>query len=132
LAKIITMGDFNDDPIEPSFKEILKTKREKEGLQKNDLYNPYESMYARGLNTAGYRDNINLFDQIIVSSQFVTITSQYDSYKLYQANIFNPKFLINNNGRFKGYPKRSFSYGKYTGGYSDHFPSYIYLIREVK
>ncbi len=132
LAKIITMGDFNDDPIEPSFKEILKTKSEKEELQKNDLYNPYESMYARGLNTAGYRDNINLFDQIIVSSQFVTITSQYASYKLYQANIFNPKFLINNYGRFKGYPKRSFSYGKYTGGYSDHFPSYIYLIREVK
>ena len=131
-AKILTMGDFNDDPIEPSFKQILKTKSKKDGLQKNDLYNPYEIMFAKGLNTAGYRDNINLFDQIILSATFVTTNKQFDSYKLYQANIFNPKFLINANGRFKGYPKRSFSYGKYTGGYSDHFPSYIYLIREIK
>ena len=131
-AKIITMGDFNDDPIESSFKNILKTKKDKEDVEENDLYNPYENMFAKGLNTAGYRDNINLFDQLIVSSQLVTTTKNYDTYKLYQANIFNPKFLITQHGRYKGYPKRSFSYGNYTGGYSDHFPSYIYLIREVK
>lgn len=131
-AKIITMGDFNDDPVEPSFKEILKTKSKKEELIENDLYNPYEHMFKTGLNTVGYRDNINLFDQLIVSSQFVTTNKEYDSYKLYQSKIFNPKFLINQKGRYKGYPHRSFSYGKYSGGYSDHFPVYIYLIREVK
>lgn len=25
-----------------------------------------------------------------------------------------------------------FSYGKYTGGYSDHYPVYMYLIKEDK
>ena len=131
-AKIITMGDFNDDPIEPSFKNILKTKKNKDEVVENDLYNPYEQMYLSGLNTAGYRDNLNLFDQLIVSSQLVTTSKNYDTYKLYQAKIYNPKFLIQKKGRYKGYPFRSFSYGKYTGGYSDHFPSYIYLIREIK
>jgi len=131
-AKIITMGDFNDDPIEPSFKKILKTKKKKKNVKENDLFNPFESMYNKGLNTAGYRDNINLFDQLIVSSQFVTTTKEYDSYKLFHANIYNPKFLIARNGRFKGYPFRSFASGKYTGGYSDHFPTYIYLIKEIK
>lgn len=131
-AKIITMGDFNDDPIESSFKKILKTKSKKEDVKENDLYNPFEEMYSNGLNTAGYRDNINLFDQLIVSSQLVTISKEYDTYKLYQANIYNPKYLISKTGRYKGYPFRSFASGKYTGGYSDHFPSYIYLIREVK
>jgi predicted extracellular nuclease len=131
-AKIITMGDFNDDPIESSFKNILKTKKNKDEVAKNDLYNPYEQMYNNGLNTAGYRDNLNLFDQLIVSSQLVTTLKNYETYKLYQAKIFNPKFLIQRKGKYKGYPFRSFSSGKYTGGYSDHFPSYIYLIREIK
>lgn len=131
-AKIITMGDFNDDPIESSFKNILKTKKDKDQVAENDLYNPYEQMYMNGLNTAGYRDNLNLFDQLIVSSQLVTTSKNYDTYKLYQAKIFNPKFLIEKKGKYKGYPFRSFSFGKYTGGYSDHFPSYIYLIREIK
>ncbi len=131
-AKIITMGDFNDDPIESSIKKVLKTKSKKEDVKENDLYNPFEEMYSNGLNTAGYRDNINLFDQLIVSSQLVTTTKQYDTYKLYQANIYNPKYLISKKGRYKGYPFRSFASGKYTGGYSDHYPAYIYLIKEKK
>ena len=131
-AKILTMGDFNDDPIESGFKKIMKTKSKKDKVAENDLYNPYESMYKKGLNTAGYRDNINLFDQIIVSSQFVTTTKDFSSFKMLNAYIYNPKYLINSKGRYKGYPKRSFSYGSYTGGYSDHFPVYIYLVKEKK
>ena len=55
----------------------------------------------------------------------------YTSYKFYKAGIYNPKYLINNKGRYKGYPYRSWS-GKdtFTGGFSDHFPVYIYLIKE--
>lgn len=131
-AKIITMGDFNDDPIESSFKKVLKTKKDKSTIEENDIYNPYENMYNSGLNTAGYRDNINLFDQILVSSQLVSTSNEYDHFKLYQANIFNPKYLITKKGRYKGYPFRSFSNGNYTGGYSDHFPAYIYLLKEIK
>ena len=33
---------------------------------------------------------------------------------------------------YKGYPFRSFSYGGFTGGYSDHFPVYVHVIKEVK
>ena len=131
-AKIITMGDFNDDPMESSFKNILNTKMKKSKVQKNDIYNPFEDMFRRGLNTAGYRDNINLFDQILISSQLVTINKDYSSYKMKKAGIFNPKFLIGNKGRYKGYPFRSFSWGTYTGGYSDHYPVYIHLIKEKK
>ncbi len=131
-AKILTMGDFNDDPIESGFKKIIKTKAKKSNVAENDMYNPYESMYKKGLNTAGYRDNINLFDQIILSSQLITTTQDFSTYKLLNAYIYNPKYLINSKGRYKGYPKRSFSYGSYTGGYSDHFPVYIYLVKEKK
>jgi hypothetical protein len=131
-AKIITMGDFNDDPMESGFKNILKTKMKKADVQENDIYNPFEDMYRRGLNTAGYRDNINLFDQILISSQLLTTDKDYSSYKIKKAGIYNPKFLISNKGRYKGYPFRSFSWGTYTGGYSDHYPVYMHLIREKK
>jgi len=131
-AKIITMGDFNDDPIETGFKKIIKTKRKKKKVKVNDIYNPFEDMFARGFNTAGYRDNIHLFDQILISSQLLTNSKDFSTYKMLKAGIYNPKYLINSKGRYKGYPFRSFSYGTYTGGYSDHFPVYMYLIKEKK
>jgi len=129
-AKIITMGDFNDDPIESGFKKIMKTKRKKKNVKQNDIYNPFENMFARGFNTAGYRDNIHLFDQILISSQLLAKDKDYSTYKMLKAGIYNPKYLINSKGRYKGYPFRSWSYGGYTGGYSDHFPVYMYLVRE--
>jgi hypothetical protein len=35
-------------------------------------------------------------------------------------------------GKYKGYPKRTYDGSKYTGGYSDHFPTYVVLLKEVK
>ena len=130
-AKIILMGDFNDDPINSSFKKVLKTKRKKKNVGRNDLYNPYENMHRKGLNTLAYRDNLNLFDMILISSPFLDNGEKnFSSYKMYQAMIFNKRFLSDTKGKYKGYPFRSFSNGGYTGGYSDHYPVYIYLIKE--
>jgi len=131
-AKIITLGDFNDDPVESSFKKIMKTKMKKKNVSAIDIYNPFEDMFRRGFNTAGYRDNLNLFDQILISGTLLTTQKDFSSYKMLSAGIYNPKYMINNKGRYKGYPFRSFSWGKYTGGYSDHFPVFMYLIREKK
>ena len=63
--KILTMGDFNDDPKNESIKKILKAKRDRDKVKKRDLYNPYEKMHGKGVGTLAYRDNWNLFDQII-------------------------------------------------------------------
>ncbi len=132
-AKIILLGDFNDSPTDNSFKKILKSKGEKHYLSKNDLFNPYEKLHKQGYNTLGFRDNVNLFDQILVSASLVHSTAKdFSSYKLFSANIFNKPFLITKKGRYKGYPFRSFSYGNYIGGYSDHFPVYMYLIKEKR
>jgi len=131
-AKILSVGDFNDDPIESSFKKVLKTQEKRKNLKNGDIYNPYEEMFKRGLNTGAYRDNISLFDQILLSSSLVNKKNKKDfsSYKLFRAMIFNKRFLMQTKGQFKGYPLRSFSYGGYTGGYSDHFPVYVYLLKE--
>ena len=123
-AKIITMGDFNDDPFDKSIKKVLGAKKEIKDVGKNDLYNPFEKILVeKGIGTNAYRDKWQLFDQIILTREF--LKKDYQDYQLYKAGVFNKSFLINKKGKFKGYPFRSFSYGTFTGGYSDHLPPYI-------
>ena len=132
-AKIVLLGDFNDDPTNDSFKKVLKSKAVKENLQSSDLYNPYENLHKKGLNTLAYRDNIFLFDQVLFSTSLVNVGAKdFSSYKLWSAEVFNKPFLFTKEGRYKGYPFRSFYYGNYTGGYSDHLPVYSYLIKEIR
>ena len=129
--KIITMGDFNDDPFDKSIKKILGAKKNINDVKKNDLYNPFETILVdEGVGSNAYRDKWQLFDQIILSKPF--LDKNYKDYQLYKAGVFNKSFLINKKGKFKGYPFRSFSYGTFTGGYSDHLPPYIYLLKEIK
>lgn len=129
-AKVITMGDLNDDPTNQSVKKHLKAKKKKKGMQLKELYNPMESMHKKGLGTLAYRDSWNLFDQMIVSTELTL--EDYSSYRLYKAGIYNKAYLANPKGRYKGYPYRSFSGGGFTGGYSDHFPVYLLLIKEIE
>lgn len=129
-AKIISMGDFNDDPINSSFKKVLKTKAKKKKVKSSELYNPMEDMYRRGMGTLAYRDSWSLFDQIFFTAEL--LDKDKTSYRFWKAGIYNKSFLTNPKGRYKGYPFRSVAGGVYTWGYSDHFPVYIYLVREVK
>ncbi|SDW19252.1 Endonuclease/Exonuclease/phosphatase family protein [Lutibacter oricola] len=128
--KIIIMGDLNDDPHNSSLKKVLKTKKKKRKVKEGDLYNPYEDLFKRGHNTLVYRDNINLFDQIIFTSPLLTTKKEYSSFKMFKAAVYKPQYLTTQTGKYKGYPFRSFSSGKFLGGYSDHYPVYIYLIKE--
>jgi hypothetical protein len=45
--------------------------------------------------------------------------------KKYYARIFNPPFMVQQEGQYAGQPLRTFSNGAFVGGYSDHFPTYI-------
>lgn len=129
--KILVLGDFNDDPINTSFKKVLKTKEKKKDVEDGDLYNPFERLFKKGYNTGGYRDNISMFDQIIITSALLSKDEKdYTTYKMFNPAVFNKSFMTNKKGRYKGYPFRSFSFGTYTGGYSDHYPVYLYLIKE--
>lgn len=127
-AKIINMGDFNDDPISSSIKESLITSSSRNEMKTTDMYNPMESMYHKGLGTLAWKDSWSLFDQIMVSKELTK--KDFSSLRFYQAGIFNQAYLTTSHGKFKGYPYRSYSNEGWTGGYSDHFPVFIYLIKE--
>ena len=130
-AKIFTMGDLNDDPTNESVKEVLKAKKEKEDVGLKGIYNPFEKMFTeKGYGTTAYRDAWSLFDQIMMTQPL--LEDDYSSFRFWKAGIYNKAYLSNKRGRYKGYPFRSFADGGFTDGFSDHFPVYIYLIKEVK
>ena len=94
------------------------------------IYNPYENFYRSGLGTTAYRDAWSLFDQILMTKPL--LDKDYSTYKFYKAYIFNKYYLTTKTGRWKGYPFRSWADGGFSGGYSDHFPVYVYVIKEVE
>ena len=128
-AKIISMGDLNDDPIDDSLKKILKTKGKVADLENSDLYNPMEILYKKGIGSLAYRDRWNLFDQIYFTANIVQESP--DQYRFWKAGVYSPSYLIDKKGQYKGYPLRTYAGGNYIGGYSDHFPVYIHLIKAV-
>ena len=129
-VKVISMGDLNDDPRDDSLKKILNTKGKRSKLDSLSLFNPMEQMYRRGLGTLAYRDKWNFFDQFMLTPNL--LSEHKDSYTLWKAGIFAPAYIKSVTGRYKGYPLRTYSGKNYTGGYSDHFPVYLFLIKELK
>lgn len=127
-AKIICMGDLNDDPVDNSVKTHLNVVGTKEDAVLPKLFNPMEALYKNGIGSLAYQDKWNLFDQIIITPEF--LNQDKSSYRFYMAHIFNKPYLMQKEGRYKGYPFRTFVGNTYAGGYSDHFPVYIYIIKE--
>lgn len=128
-AKIIIMGDLNDDPINKSCKEILNAKKNQEEVKPGGLFNTMWKFYDKGIGSLSYKGQWNLFDQIIISESL--LGSDRTTLKYWKSEIFNRDFLIQKEGKNKGYPFRTFSEGKFINGYSDHFPVLIYLVKEI-
>ena len=128
-AKVFIMGDLNDDPTNESVKKVLNTERNKEKVGLKGIYNPYENYFKDGLGTTAYRDAWSLFDQILFTEPL--LEKDYASYRFYKAGIYNESFLTQKTGQYKGYPFRSWSYSGFTDGFSDHFPVYVYVVKEI-
>ena len=112
-ARLIIMGDFNDDPHSESVKNHLV---------KEDLYNPMVFLLTRYEGSLNHAFKWYLFDQIILSANFMQIHNnplRYDKSKIY-----NDNYLTEFKGKFKGNPFRTYAGKRYLGGYSDHFPVY--------
>ena len=117
-AKIIIMGDFNDNPSSESIKDYLVSK---------DLYNPMLNLHAKGLGSLMYRKEWFLFDQIIVSKNLLDDEVKH---KFIAAKIFNKRWLKTHKGKRKGSPFRTYIGPWYKGGFSDHFPIYASFLKK--
>jgi hypothetical protein len=129
-AAIFYMGDLNDDPVDPSVRRGLRSSGKAEKTTAGMLFNPMEDLYNKGIGSLAYRDNWNLFDQVLVSEG--GITPLRNSYRYFGAKVFNKPYLRQQEGNFAGYPFRTHVGNTYKGGFSDHFPVYLILVRDIR
>lgn len=126
---IIMMGDLNDDPKDKSCSEAFGAVRNREDVKPHGFYNPFWWILDNGVGTLCYKGEWNLFDQIVVSGNLVEGIP--DGLQYWKATVHNHEFLRTKGGRYHNYPHRTFSGRNFLNGYSDHFPTEIFLIKEI-
>ncbi len=131
-VKVVMMGDFNDDPTDNSIAKGLGAKYHYKNLTAGDYYNPFADLLKAGYGTLAYQDAWNIFDNIVVSDNLMiggsnTLKLQRAPGSKYYGNIFFRPYMTQKEGQYKGYPLRTFVGDNFQGGFSDHFPVYIYI-----
>lgn len=130
-SSVIIMGDFNDDPMDKSMAQSLGAKKEKSETGVTDLYNPWwNTLVEDGLGTLKYQGKWNLFDQIIISGNL--LGTDRSTFKYLKHEIYLRDYMLQKEGKYKGYPLRTHAGGSWLNGYSDHLPAILYLVKEVK
>ena len=131
-SKIIIMGDMNDDPNNKSMTHELKClHKQKDVKQAADLFNPWwDTLYKTGQGSLLYNGKWNLFDQIVFTGNL--LGTDRSSLKYYRHEVFVRDYLFQQEGRYKGNPLRTHAGGVWLNGYSDHLPTIVYLVKEVK
>ncbi len=127
-AKIIVMGDMNDDPDNSSMAKVLAAKKHKNEVPQQGFFNTTWEPFSKGIGTLVYKNKWNLFDQIAISEPL--LSDHYKTLTYWKVDLFNRPFLHTKEGKRKGYPHRTFDGNTFINGYSDHFPVLIYLLKE--
>ena len=128
-AKVLIVGDMNDDPFNKSCAEVLGAKRKAKDVKPDGYYNATWKLYDQGIGSLCYQNQWNLFDQQIVSGNL--LGKDRTTLKLWKCEVFNRPFLIQQAGKYKGYPLRTFSGTTFQNGYSDHLPTLTYFVKEI-
>lgn len=125
---VIIMGDLNDDPQDKSCAKVLDAKKNAKDVAPHGFYNPWWKMLDDGIGTLAYKGSWNLFDQIIISGNL--LKEHAKGLRYWKCQVNNYDFLKDTEGSRQGYPLRTHSGGVWLNGYSDHFPTEIFLLKE--
>jgi len=121
-AKIIIMGDLNDEPADKSVAQVLKAGSNCETTQNAGLFNLMYNLDSKGEGTHSFRNEWNMLDNLIVSCNLVDATNGL-SVKYDAGSIFKEDWILyknEENGSVS--PNRTYGGKNYYGGYSDHLP----------
>ena len=134
-ANYLLMGDFNDDPEDPSITE---------GLQAGDAFHSIVNLAftARAadstIGTLAWHTGWNMFDQIMVSRPlYYTNLHRHESdgnasqiaSAMPNINVYKRVWMLQHDGnKYDGWPLRTFAGKKYMNGFSDHLPVYTDIV----
>lgn len=113
-AYVMAMGDFNANPDDRLMRTIASPQN---GSRMEHLHG---KLYRQGYGSYMYRGRWNMYDGILLH-RMDTDTAPAG----WEGHLFIRDYLIQPDGKYSGYPFRSFSGNRYIGGYSDHLPVYL-------
>ncbi|MGQ7869401.1 endonuclease/exonuclease/phosphatase family protein [Sunxiuqinia sp. sy24] len=121
-AKIIILGDMNDEPDNKSLAETLTAAAPNTTSELYNLMIPLDEQHQGSYN---YRGNWNMIDNLIVSGALLSgsgfvVTDQLGA-------VFHRPWMEYRNKSGEMSPKRTYGGPNYYGGISDHFPVYFQL-----
>ncbi|MCX6282999.1 MAG: endonuclease, partial [Bacteroidetes bacterium] len=128
-ANILVMGDFNDEPESASIREILHALPPDSLKATTDLINlmcPFSGRQG----SHRYRGIWSLLDQFMVSANLLKPAA---GLRLVPGSvcIFKGAFLLKEDLKYFGNkPFRTYNGLRYEGGFSDHLPVYLDLVKE--
>ena len=129
LPKIIIMGDMNDGPDAASVHDVLRA-RSLDEWEEGCLVNLMAKDNVLGFEgTLKYQGSWQTLDQIIVSDGLMQDREGLH-YREGSVRIFHPDFLLEDDATYHGKkPYRTYVGPRYVGGFSDHLPVQMELIR---
>ncbi|WP_299579508.1 endonuclease/exonuclease/phosphatase family protein [uncultured Sunxiuqinia sp.] len=121
-AKIIIMGDMNDEPDNKSLAEVLNARAPN---TQAELYNLMIPLDEQQKGSYFYRGNWNMLDNLVVSASVLrgkgfVVTDQL-------GQVFQQEWMEYRNKNGQVSPNRTYGGPNYYGGISDHFPVYLQL-----
>ena len=127
--KVIMMGDLNDCPTDPSVYDVLRARHPSE-MEDGCLINLFGKNDGLGFEgTLKHQADWQIFDHIIVT-EGVMDDREGLHYQEGSARIFHADFMLEDDDTYHGKKLfRTYIGPRYFGGFSDHLPVYIDLIR---
>ncbi|HYW96942.1 MAG TPA: endonuclease [Bacteroidales bacterium] len=131
-ARILVMGDFNDEPTNRSIMDILHATNKRKNIYTGDLYDLfYDKHNLENYGSYFYKGNWNMLDQIMVSYNMIdqknSLSCRYSS-----GHVFKAPFMLYKNKEGVEVPNRTYGGPNYYGGISDHFPVYVVFEEDEK
>ena len=127
-ARIVILGDFNDEPSDRSIRHVLDVEPYPSPSGRyisTNLYNLADAPFDQGLGSFSHsfdgETEWRMYDQIIVSGALLQSSAIEPDQDLFR--IHKPDYMTEASGHDKGAPVPTFENQEhYEGGYSDHFP----------
>ena len=119
-ARIIIMGDMNDEPANKSLFETLGAESPDSGARLVNLMMPDD---AKSMGTYFYSGSWNMLDNLVVSDALI----KGNRFQVVDDKgfIFTNEWMTFTNKNGDKTPNRSYVGNKYVAGVSDHFPVYL-------
>lgn len=126
-ARIVLLGDFNDEPSDRSVRDVLDAEPypSRSGYVATNLYNLSSAKSAKGFGSFPHsfdgETEWRMYDQIIVSGALLQSARIEEDKDFFWVD--KPAYMMEQKGEDKGSPVPTFENQEdYHGGYSDHFP----------